>query len=145
MADMWQMLSFALVCVQVVVAAIIDARTRTFPNWLAVALALAGVAHAWGGGGFERMFFGLVLSCCICLLLTGYEILWRRHHGGEAGLGAGDIKFLAAFSIFSPSVAVASFALGLALLALTGLVCRRRSLPLLPFVAVAVPLVVLAL
>ena len=46
----------------------------------------------------------------------------------------GDVKFLAALSLWRPLEALAAFGGGLVLLALTGLLARRVSLPLLPFV-----------
>ncbi len=64
--------------------------------------------------------------------------VWRTTaHGG-------DVKFLAALMLADPLYALASFILGLCLLAVCGVLARRDALPVLPFVAIGCALVPLA-
>ena len=107
---------------EIAAAALIDARERRFPHALSVLLA----------------------ATAVMALLLATETLWRRMHGGAAGLGGGDVKFLAALMLADPLYALASFILGLCLLAVCGLLARRDALPLLPFVAIGCAFVPLA-
>lgn len=135
----------ALLAIEVLTAAVIDARRRVFPAWLMALMLVTGVGCACALGGFERALFGCAASFCLCLALTGFEVAWRRIHGGAMGLGMGDIKFLAALMPAWPAGAAVSFAGGLALLAMAGVVCKKPSLPLIPFVVCAAPIAALAL
>lgn len=136
----------AIIAGEIAVAAFVDAREHRFPHVLsvlfAVTCAVFGVQRA-GLDGFARHVFA---AAAVMALLLAAETLWRRMHGGVAGIGGGDIKFLAALMLADPLYALASFILGLCLLAVCGLLARRDVLPLLPFVAIGcalVPLVTL--
>mgnify|MGYP003373903816 CR=1 FL=1 len=129
-------LAFALLAARwgiLVYAAWRDARTRTFPNGCAAAL--AAVCAAWcvaGLGGAGMLGLNAVLALAVAAALVLFERAWRRRRG-EAGLGMGDVKFLAALMLCDPARALAAFAAGLLGLAAAGLALRRTSLPLLPF------------
>lgn len=133
-------------------AAIIDARSRCLPNGLAAAMAFAGVYAAMVPPalrgdmvkGEERVYLdavsGLVEhavpAIATVLALVLFELAWRARRG-SAGIGMGDIKLLFALMLAAPLRGLLSFAAGLVLLALACLVRRERSLPLIPFTAVA--------
>lgn len=133
-----------------------DARTRTYPNVLAtvfvvvcvvVAFAQGGltdlsVSDGTGGlqeGGFlvalgvRALVRNLIAANIVFAALYVFELLWRRFRK-TFGLGMGDLKFLFALMISEPVKALLSFTLGLVALAITGVVTRKQSLPLLPFV-----------
>lgn len=125
----------ALLSVLLVAAAVIDARERRFPNQLALAMALAALAHA-ALLGAERGLLHLAIALIAALALTAFELLWRRWRG-SAGIGMGDIKLLFALVLADPVRGLAAYALGLVLLAIGCVAARRGSLPLIPFIAVA--------
>ena len=133
-----------------------DARTRTFPNGLAVAFTVAcaiatvlsggltqlGVSD--GAGGIQESGFwapwGLAVlgrnalaATVVFAVLLAFELLWRSFRK-ESGLGIGDLKFLFALMLLEPVKALISFTLGLIALAITGSITRKSSLPLLPFI-----------
>ncbi len=131
-------------------SAVIDARSRTFPNALFAGLACSCAALSWAVGGWARLAcscaalswavggWARLAGCTAASLamgaaLTAFELGWRRLHGGAPGMGMGDVKFLAAMALWRPFDALASFALGMLFLACAGAVLRRGSLPLLPF------------
>ena len=132
------------VSVEVLAAAAIDAQTRRFPNGLAALLAVTCASHAIFASGFPALASHALLAACSGAALFAAESVWRRLHGGAAGLGGGDVKFLAALMLADPLYALASFILGLCLLAVCGLLARRDALPLLPFVAIGCAFVPLA-
>lgn len=85
-----------------------------------------------------RVFMGRLLAAlAICGVLVAFEVVWRRFHDGEFGLGMGDIKCLVTLMLADPALGISSFISGLLGLAVTGTALRVRSLPLLPFVTVA--------
>lgn len=114
-------------------SAVIDARSRTFPNALFAGLACSCAALSWAVGGWARLAGCTAASLAMGAALTAFELGWRRVHGGAPGMGMGDVKFLAALALWRPLDALASFALGMLFLACAGVVLRRGSLPLLPF------------
>ncbi len=136
------LVALALAC-EIAAAALIDARERRFPHALSVVFALtsavAGMLHV----GPDRFAWHVLSALSVMILLLAAETLWRSSHGGAAGLGGGDVKFLAALMLADPLYALASFIMGLCLLAACGLLARRTALPLLPFVAVGCALVLL--
>lgn len=76
-------------------AAAIDARTGYLPDALTWPLLGLGVAHAWLSGGYPSPAQALAGA------LVGYGLPWAVAHAyavwrGQAGLGGGDIKLLAA-------------------------------------------------
>lgn len=131
------LLLLAALLVELMAAAYIDARERRFPNELAAALALTGVAMVYAWGGTDLLLANMGFAICACVFLVVFELVWRRTHGGNAGLGMGDVKFLAGYVIATGVFAVTSFALGLVLLAVAGTVSRERSYPLIPFIVCA--------
>lgn len=116
-----------------VLAAGIDARQRRFPRALGCAIACVSAALSVLAGGLVRLAWCACAACAFGAVLTGVEIVWRRRHAGRPGLGMGDVKFLAALSLWAPLDAVLSLAGALVLLAWCGLLLHRDSLPLLPF------------
>lgn len=89
----------------VLLASWIDYAQKRVPNWLNLALIVAGfsiqgIYHGWGG--LSTGFFGL---------LTGFGLLivpWLMH-----GMGAGDVKLLAAIGVWlGPLFTFYAFVLG---------------------------------
>ncbi len=89
----------------VLLASWIDYSQRRVPNWLNLALIVAGFVlqgfhFGWGG-----------IATGVCGLLTGFGLLivpWMMH-----GMGAGDVKLLAAIGVWmGPLLTFYSFALG---------------------------------
>ena len=115
-------------------AAAVDARERVFPNALAAAFTLSCALAALDAGGAELLRARALGALACCGALLAFELAWRRAHGGAAGLGMGDLKYLFGALLLDPAGALVSFAAGLAALAVAGLASRRASLPLLPFV-----------
>lgn len=129
---------------EIAVAALIDARERRFPHALSVLLAATSAIFGLMHGGIRGFAWHALAAAAVMALLLATETLWRRLHGGAAGLGGGDVKFLAALMLADPLYALGSFILGLCLLAVCGLLARRDTLPLLPFVAIGCAFVPLA-
>ena len=116
-------------------AAAIDARTRRLPNGLAVALAMCAAMVALARGGVRTLTLHAFTACATTVLLVAFELVWR-HVRGSFGQGMGDIKALGAAMLADPAVALAAYAAGMVMLAVTGAATRRRALPFLPFFAV---------
>lgn len=129
---------------EIAAAAFIDARERRFPHALSVLLAVTSAIFGLMHGGIRGFAWHALATVAVMALLLATETLWRRMHSGAAGLGGGDVKFLAVLMLADPLYALASFILGLCLLAVCGLLARRDTLPLLPFVAIGCALVPLA-
>jgi prepilin peptidase CpaA len=93
------------VTILLVVAAVIDGRSRRVPNWLTFPMALAGLVVAFvvgGPGALGTSAAGLALG--LALLLPLYSI---------GGMGAGDVKLLAALGAWTgPYVLLMSFVVG---------------------------------
>ena len=115
-----------------IAGAIIDARERRFPNVLAGACAVAALAGVWldKGANVALDHAGLAVIVYLALVLT--ESLWRRLRQ-TPGIGMGDAKALFALCTFDPMGGVVAFAAALLVLALSCLITKSRSLPLLPF------------
>ena len=109
-----------------------DARWRRFPNWLAVACAVAAVGTVFARGGVYAAGRSVVIAVFICSALVLFELFWRRARG-SSGLGLGDVKALFSLVVLSPVAGLAAFAVSLLLLALVCVATKRPSLPLLPF------------
>lgn len=116
-----------------VIAAIVDARTRSFPNRLAGVLLLVCAVYGSCGRGLAATAHDALGALAVCLILVAFELFWRRAVG-TAGLGMGDVKFLFVTSWCGCGIAISSFAAGLLSLGVCAFVFRRPSLPLLPFV-----------
>jgi len=100
----WQA-TCAILVPGVLLASWIDFTQRRVPNWLNLAIIVAGfVAQAVfnGAGGMADGAWGL---------LVGFGVLivpWMMH-----GMGAGDVKLMAAIGVwFGPALTLYSFALG---------------------------------
>jgi leader peptidase (prepilin peptidase)/N-methyltransferase len=77
--------------------AVIDARERRIPNWLTLALALLGFAHAWL---LEPGWRAALLGGAITVALLAASVLVMRLLSRRAQIGLGDLKFLAASSLW---------------------------------------------
>ena len=112
--------------------AAIDARERRFPNQLAGACAMAAFAGVWLDKGVNTALdhAGLAAIAYLALVLT--ESLWRRLRQ-TPGIGMGDVKALFALCTLDPMGGIVAFAVALLVLAISCLLTKSRSLPLLPF------------
>ena len=112
--------------------AVVDARERRYPNELAGACAVAAFAGAWLDLGLSTALdhAGLAVIMYLALVLT--ESLWRRLRQ-TPGIGMGDAKALFALCTLAPMGGIVAFAAALLALALSCLIIKSRSLPLLPF------------
>lgn len=115
-----------------VAGAIIDARERRFPNVLAGACAVAAFAGVWLDKGVDVVLDHAGLAVIVYLALVLTELLWRRLRQ-IPGIGMGDAKALFALCTFDPMGGIVAFAAALLVLALSCLITKSRSLPLLPF------------
>ena len=115
-----------------VAGAIIDARERCFPNVLAGACAVAALAGVWLDKGVNVALDHAGLAVIVYLALVLTESLWRRLRQ-TPGIGMGDAKALFALCTFDPMGGIVAFAAALLVLALSCLITKSRSLPLLPF------------
>jgi len=134
-------LSLLLLAVLIVgVAAVIDARTREVPHWVVAALlAVAAIHAAWvsGAAGWHRFGTGLLVGLAVPALL--YFV---------GGLGAGDVKLLAAlgamlgpWSILSALIYTGLFAGVLSAYALSR---GQRTFAYVPAIALGLALHVIA-
>ena len=115
-----------------IAGAFIDARERRFPNALAGACAVAALAGVWLDLGLNTALDHAGLAVIVYLALVLTESLWRRLRQ-TPGIGMGDAKALFALCTFDPMGGVVAFAAALLVLALSCLITKSRSLPLLPF------------
>ena len=115
-----------------IAGAIIDARERRFPNVLAGACAVAAFAGVWLDKGINVALDHAGLAVIVYLALVLTESLWRRLRQ-TPGIGMGDAKALFALCTFDPMGGIVAFAAALLVLALSCLITKSRSLPLLPF------------
>ena len=112
--------------------AVVDARERRFPNELAGACAVAAFAGVWRDLGLNTTLDHAGLAVIVYLALVLTESLWRRLRQ-IPGIGMGDAKALFALCTFDPMGGIVAFAAALLVLALSCLITKSRSLPLLPF------------
>lgn len=110
----------------------IDARERRFPNGLAGACAVAAFAGVWLDLGLNTALDHAGLAVIVYLALVLTESLWRRLRQ-IPGIGMGDVKALFALCTLDPMGGIVAFAAALLVLALSCLITKSRSLPLLPF------------
>jgi len=119
---------FAPLLIATAIAAAIDARTRRIPNWLTLALAVAGLIVAWlapisgGAFGIGASAKGLGIGCAIPFLCCAIS-----------ALGAGDVKLLAAIGAWVGAwpilvIMLAAALLGGVLAVVQGLMQRRLAL-----------------
>lgn len=112
--------------------AVVDARERRFPNGLAGACAVAALAGVWLDLGLNTALDHASFAVIVYLSLVLTESLWRRLRQ-TPGIGMGDAKALFALCTLDPMGGIVSFAAALLVLALSCLITKSRSLPLLPF------------
>lgn len=112
--------------------AVVDARERRFPNGLAGACAVAALAGVWLDLGLNTALDHAGFAVIVYLSLVLTESLWRRLRQ-TPGIGMGDVKSLFALCTLDPMGGIVSFAAALLVLALSCLITKSRSLPLLPF------------
>lgn len=112
--------------------AVVDARERRFPNGLAGACAVAVLAGVWLDLGLNTALDHAGFAVIVYLSLVLTESLWRRLRQ-TPGIGMGDAKALFALCTLDPMGGIVSFAAALLVLALSCLITKSRSLPLLPF------------
>jgi len=112
--------------------AVVDARERRFPNGLAGACAVAALAGVWLDLGLNTALDHTGFAVIVYLSLVLTESLWRRLRQ-TPGIGMGDAKALFALCTLDPMGGIVSFAAALLVLALSCLITKSRSLPLLPF------------
>lgn len=110
----------------------IDARERRFPNGLAGACAVAAFAGVWLDLGLNTALDHAGLAVIVYLALVLTESLWRRLRQ-IPGIGMGDVKALFALCTLGPMGGIVAFAIALLVLAISCLLTKSRSLPLLPF------------
>ena len=115
-----------------IAGAIFDARERRFPNVLAAVCAVAAFAGVWLDRGSDVALDHAGLAVIVYLALVLTESLWRRLRQAP-GIGMGDAKALFALCTFDPLGGIVAFAAALLVLALSCLITKSRSLPLLPF------------
>lgn len=115
-----------------IAGSIIDTRDRRFPNSLAGACAVAAFAGVWLDRGMAVALDHAGLAAIVYLALVLTESLWRRLRQ-IPGIGMGDAKALFALCTFDPMGGIVAFAAALLVLALSCLITKSRSLPLLPF------------
>ena len=115
-----------------ITGAIIDARERRFPNALAGACAIAAFAGVWLDRGMDTALDHAGPAVIVYLALVLTESLWRRLRQAP-GIGMGDAKALFALCTLDPMGGIVAFAAALLVLALSCLITKSRSLPLLPF------------
>ena len=112
--------------------AVIDARERRYPNALAGACAVAALAGVWFDKGVNTALDHASLAVIVYLALVLTESLWRRLRQ-TPGIGMGDVKALFALCTLDPMGGIVAFAVALLVLAISCLLTKSRSLPLLPF------------
>lgn len=134
--------AMAAVCALLACAGVIDARERRLPNGLAIALAVAAALGTWLGWGAGALLRNAGASLAVCAALVAFEVVWRRR--GTPGQGMGDIKALFAIMLMAPVPGALAYAAALLMLAAVGLLLRVPALPLLPFLALAFPVALIA-
>ena len=114
--------------------AAIDARERRFPNALAGACAVAALAGVWLDKGVNTALDHAGLAVIVYLALVLSESRWRRLRQ-TPGSGMGDAKALFALCTLDPMGGIVSFAAAHLVLALSCLITKSRSLPLISWLA----------
>ena len=115
-----------------IAGAIIDVRERRFPNALAGVCAVAALAGVWLDRGMNTALDHAGLAVIVYLVLVLTESLWRCLRQ-ISGIGMGDAKALFALCTLDPLGGIVAFAAALLALALSCLITKSRSLPLLPY------------
>lgn len=115
-------MTFAVLSAGLLVATVVDIRTRRIPNWLTGTMAIAGLGLAalgWGSVSVGAALLGCVVG--LALMLPGHWL---------GATGAGDVKLMAAVgSLLGPLLvvnAVLFTAIAGGVLAVTVAIRRRR-------------------
>lgn len=114
-ADGWRIAALAALGLLLVAAATVDARVRRLPDVLTagVAVTALGVAAA---SGVQTLLAGLTAAVAALALLGALRWVGERLRG-EPGLGAGDVKLIAALALWlgaaTPWMVVGAAGLGL--------------------------------
>lgn len=116
-------------------AVVIDARTRRFPNRLAAAMAAEALALIFFLYPSSRILVHVLSSAFIFVVLYSFESVWR-HVFKRQGMGLGDAKAVAILALVSPAAAIAAFCLSMVFLAI---ICAVRKLPSLPLLPLLLP------
>lgn len=138
-----------------VAVAVIDARDRVIPNALSGLVALWGLclqaARALGMRGIlppavralaaaldARTWFSpgacLAFAAMLLVAATALELAWRRARG-SAGIGLGDVKYLAAWSCAIGPVSIAALAVACAAGGLAAALRRQATFALGPWLS----------
>lgn len=97
-------IALAVLVVLLLTITILDVRRQIIPDVLNAALGLAGLATSTLVDG--REFLGTAAGAALCLAV-GMALAWcYRHFRGRAGIGGGDIKFLAAGAMWVGALSV---------------------------------------
>ncbi len=130
------MLSFVLkliVCALLAMAVVFDARVRTLPNELAIALALMSVVFVFAEAGTKACVIAVLRAFAFCAVLFAFEAASRQKRDA-VGIGIGDLKAMFSLLTLDFYAGFFGFAAGLLLLAVTCVIKDRDSLPALPFI-----------
>ncbi|MHC2337801.1 prepilin peptidase [Bradyrhizobium sp. USDA 4454] len=135
--------SYGALCALCCAVALIDLRHGIIPNWLNLAIAALGLANVVITGGPTAAIPAMAIAALVGLLFFLLQRLYFavRH---VDGLGLGDVKFLAAATIWVGALGIPTLLL-IAALAALGVVGglqlagremkRQTSLPFGPFLA----------
>lgn len=137
-------LAAAMAAVALLVAVLVAYRSALFDAGFLSAGVGVSSADAIGASAdralllltLKHLAASVAAAFAACAALIGFEVLWRRFRG-VPGIGMGDVKLLFCLMLVSPSRGILAFAGGLALLAVSCMVLRKRDLPLIPFIAAA--------
>lgn len=112
-------------------ASVQDIRTRSIANAASLALALLGAGwrcmHAP-----QTLVYYTGFSVAICLLMVVGELLFRRVSGRMA-IGMGDIKFIAAWSLWLGPAVIFGVGIGCAFAAFYGVIAKQKTIALVPW------------
>ncbi|MCC8955836.1 prepilin peptidase [Bradyrhizobium sp. Pear77] len=135
--------SYGALCVLCFAVALIDLRHGIIPNWLNLAIAALGLANVVITDGTTAAFTAMAIATLVGMLFWLLQRLYFAVRGVD-GLGLGDVKFLAAATIWVGALGVPTLLLIAALAALAvagGLqlagreMKRQTSIPFGPFLA----------
>lgn len=112
-------------------ASVQDIRTRSIANAASLALAFLGVGWRFMHAP-QTLMFSMGFSLAVCLLMVVGELLFRRISSRMA-IGMGDIKFIAAWSLWLGPAVIAGVGVGCAFAALFGVIAKQKTIALVPW------------